>query len=108
MLTTRRGFLQQMTWFTAVAATGGTRAGHAPTAGASGPLLDTSALARYVDPLPIPALAKPTGLRPSPVDPALHVPYYRLAMRQFQAKVHRDVATTTFWGYDGSCPGPTF
>jgi spore coat protein A len=108
MLTTRRGFLQQMTWFTAVAATRGVHAGHATAAGAPGPLLDTSALARYVDPLPIPALAKPAGVRPSPVDPALQVPYYRVAMRQFQAKVHRDVAPTAFWGYDGACPGPTF
>ena len=28
-------------------------------------------------------------------------------MRQFQAKVHRDVPPTTFWGYNASCPGPT-
>ncbi len=29
-------------------------------------------------------------------------------MREFQAKVHRDVPPTTFWGYDGMSPGPTF
>jgi spore coat protein A, manganese oxidase len=29
-------------------------------------------------------------------------------MRQFQAKVHRDIPPTTLWGYDGSSPGPTF
>jgi spore coat protein A len=72
------------------------------------PLLDTSTLPRYVDPLPIPAPIKPAGLRPSPIDPARRVPYYRVGMRQFQAKVHRDVQPTTFWGYNASCPGPTF
>jgi spore coat protein A len=29
-------------------------------------------------------------------------------MRQFLAKVHRDVPPTTFWGYNSLCPGPTF
>jgi spore coat protein A len=71
-------------------------------------LLDTRALARFVDPLPIPVLVKPNGLKSSPADPATRVPNFRIAMRQFQAKVHRDVPATTFWGYNGSCPGPTF
>lgn len=103
MRTTRRRFLQNITWMTAAAAAHGAYA-----AGVSEQSIDTSALARFVDPLPFPALAKPAGLRPSPVDPALHIPYYRIAMRQFQMKVHRDVPATTFWGYDASCPGPTF
>ena len=76
-------------------------------AGAPAPLLNTSVLARFVDPLPIPPLARPVGERPSPVDPALKVPYYRIVMKQFQAKVHRDMPPTTFWGYNSSCPGPT-
>jgi len=29
-------------------------------------------------------------------------------MREFQAKVHRDLPPTTFWGYNGMSPGPTF
>ena len=65
-------------------------------------------LARYIDPLPIPAPAKRSGLRPSPTNPAMQVPYYRIAARQFQAQVHRDVPPSTFWGYEASCPGPTF
>lgn len=81
--------------------------GRYPGVGLSGKLLDTSALVRFVDPLPIPASAKPSGLRPSPVDPNLQIPYYRMAIRQFQMSVHRDVPPTTFWGYDASCPGPT-
>jgi spore coat protein A, manganese oxidase len=71
-------------------------------------LLDTNALARYVDKLPIPATAPKSGLRPSPAHPELHVPYYRVPMRQFAAKVHRDIPPTTLWGYAGACPGPTF
>jgi spore coat protein A len=29
-------------------------------------------------------------------------------MREFQAEVHRDLPPTTFWGYEGMSPGPTF
>ena len=60
-----------------------------------------------VDPLPIPAPAIPSGSRTSPIDPARRVPYYRIAARQFQSQVHRDVPPSTFWGYEASCPGPT-
>jgi spore coat protein A, manganese oxidase len=70
-----------MTWMTAAVAARSSHHGH-PAADAPAKLLDTSALARFVDPLPIPALAKPVGLRPSPVDPALQTPYYRIVMRQ--------------------------
>ena len=90
-------------------ATLGSHAGHSMSAPANPPanLLDTSALARYIDPLPIPHQAKPAGMRPSPADAAKHIPYYRIAMRQFQVRVHRDAPPTTFWGYDSACPGPT-
>ncbi len=104
MRITRRRFLQQMSWLTAATAA---RAAHVmQPAGTPAQLLDTRALAHFVDSLPIPAPAKPAGLRPSPADPTSQVPYYRIVMRQFQAKVHRDVPPTTFWGYNGSCPGP--
>jgi spore coat protein A len=110
MKTSRRRFLQHLGLLTAATAARGARTNpdmHMASLTAE-PLLDTSTLARYVDPLPIPALVKPVGLRPSPIDPAIRVPYYRVGMRQFQAKVHRDVQQTTFWGYNASCPGPTF
>jgi spore coat protein A len=70
-------------------------------------LLDTRALARFVDPLPLPVAAKPAGLRPSPADATSRIPYYRITMTQFRAQVHRDVPETTFWGYNASSPGPT-
>jgi spore coat protein A len=106
--TTRRLFLRHLSLLTAAAAARGQNAGHPMSAPpqAAGPRLDTSALARFVDPLPIPVRMKASGLRPNPGNQAEHIPYYRVAMRQFAAKVHRDVPPTTFWGYEGSCPGP--
>jgi spore coat protein A len=105
MGTTRRRFLQQMSWLTAATAAHGAHL--MQPAAASGQLLDTRALARFVDRLSIPVIAKSIGQRPNPADPASQVPYYRINMRQFQAKIHRDVPATTFWGYNASCPGPT-
>jgi spore coat protein A, manganese oxidase len=63
----------------------------------SGLSLSPGALTKYVDALPIPAAATP-----------LRKGHYRVVMREFQAKIHRDLAPTTFWGYDGLSPGPTF
>jgi spore coat protein A, manganese oxidase len=69
--------------------------------------LDPATLAQFVDPLTIPAVARSNGVRPSPVDSASKVLYYRLAMRQIEAKVHRDLPATRLWGFAGSAPGPT-
>src|ERR1700733_4316736 len=59
--------------------------------------LNPSALKKYVDALPIPERARP-----------LSKGHYRIVMREFQAKIHRDLPPATFWGYDGMSPGPTF
>ena len=109
MQASRRRFLQHMSWLTAAVATRGAHAGRDMhgMARAPEPLLDTNALARWVNKLPIPARMKAAGVRPSPADPSKQVPYYRVAMRQFQAKVHRDMQPTTLWGYEASSPGPT-
>jgi spore coat protein A, manganese oxidase len=66
----------------------------------AGVSLSPSALAPFVDALPIPPLAQPLS--------AGNTRHYRIAMREFQAKVHRDLPPTTFWGYGGTSPGPTF
>jgi spore coat protein A, manganese oxidase len=71
------------------------------------PLLDLNALARFVDPLPIPAILRPSGTRPGPENPSSTVPYYKVAMREFASKVHRDVKPTRLWGFGGASPGPT-
>ena len=75
--------------------------------------LNTRALAQFVDPLPIPEIAKSSELRPSPADPSVKLPYYRVGMRQFESKVHRDMKPTRMWGFGASAsgvssPGPTF
>jgi spore coat protein A len=70
--------------------------------------LNAHSLAQFVDPLPIPEIAKPDGLRPSPSDPSVKLPYYRVAMREFESKLHRDLKPTRLWGYGASSPGPTF
>lgn len=68
---------------------------------------DTNSLARYVDELPIPPVLRSAGLRASRGNRAVRIPYYRVNMRPFQARVHRDMPPTNLWGYGGICPGPT-
>ncbi len=53
-------------------------------------------------------LAKSSGLRPSPENSAVKIPYYPIAMRAMQVKLHRDLPPTTVWSYGGSFPGPVF
>ena len=65
-------------------------------------------LARYVDALPLPPVAKPDGLRPDPQDPTKQIPYFQIAMQEIWFPVHRDLKPTRCWGYSGSVPGPTF
>jgi spore coat protein A len=67
-----------------------------------------NSLAQFVDPLPIPEIAKSSGVRPSPVDASVKLPYFRIAMQQFETKIHRDLKATRVWGYGGASPGPTF
>ena len=58
--------------------------------------LNPSTLEKFVDPLPIPPVAKSTGAQRR----------YRLEMTEFLGKVHRDLPPTRMWGYNGSSPGP--
>jgi len=69
--------------------------------------LHPDALARFVDPLPIPATLAPSGARPDPDRPGESLAYHRVAMRETQVRVHRDLPPTRMWGYAGSIPGPT-
>lgn len=70
--------------------------------------LNPNVLERWADAMPIPALASTPGHVPDPRNRKMQIPRYRIAMREFQVKVHRDLPPTTFWGYNGMCPGPTF
>ena len=73
-------------------------AGGLAARGAS-PSLDAFKMAKFVDPLP-PSCAKSLGLRPVPGMPKVQAPYFRLAMNEFTAKVHRDLPPTRLWGYN--------
>lgn len=70
--------------------------------------LNPNSLEQFVDPLPLPTILQPTGKRPNPDNPAEQLPYYRVAMRPFEAKLHRDLKPTRLWGYASSSPGPAF
>jgi spore coat protein A len=81
------------------------------------PPLHPDALARFVDALPILRVHSPDGTRPDPAgDHAVlpkhsevsQLPFYRVAMREVDVRVHRDVPPTRMWSYGDSVPGPTF
>jgi spore coat protein A, manganese oxidase len=72
------------------------------------PALDPNSLTPFVDALTVPAAARSVEMRPSPANPAVKTPYYRIAMQAFETKVHRDMKPTRMWGFGGTFPGPTF
>jgi spore coat protein A len=67
--------------------------------------LDVRSLAKFVDPLPIPPIAKPVGVRH---EPARNTLLYRVEMQPVVSRIHRDVPPTHFWSYGATFPGPTF
>ena len=77
----------------------GQMAHHMPPVPSAPPLVDPDRLQPFVDALPIPEVAKPTGTG--------NMPLYKIPIREFFAKIHRDVPPTRFWGYGNSVPGPT-
>jgi spore coat protein A len=101
----RREFLRNSGMFAAALAAGQTKSRQikSPTR----PLLDLSKLERFVDPLPIPGVLRPKGMRPNPDNPSAVVPFYRISMKAAAAKIHRDLRPTEFWGFGQSFPGPT-
>jgi spore coat protein A len=70
--------------------------------------LNARSLAPFVDPLPVPEIIQPSAHRPSPDNATVLLPYYRVHMRQFETKIHRDLKPTRLWGYGAISPGPTF
>ncbi|MFZ0536932.1 MAG: multicopper oxidase [Candidatus Sulfotelmatobacter sp.] len=107
---TRRDFLQRSSLLATTLAAGksGLLNAMSQSVATMLPALDVNNLAQFVDPLPIPEIAKPQGLRPSPADAKLNVPFYRIQAQAVAAKVHRDLPPTNFWSFGSSTPGPTF
>ncbi|MFY9906612.1 MAG: multicopper oxidase [Terriglobales bacterium] len=109
---TRRKFLQRSSLLATTLATGKSglldalAASHAPATMPAA--LDVTTLPQFVDPLPIPEIARHQGFRPSPENPKLSVPFYRIQAQPIASKVHRDLPPTKFWSFGPSAPGPTF
>jgi spore coat protein A, manganese oxidase len=110
LVITRRSFLQRSSLLATTFATGkgGLLKAMAHSVATMPPALDVSTLAQFVDPLPIPQIAQRQGYRPSPTDPKLSVPFYRIQAQAIASKVHRDLPATKFWSFGSSTPGPTF
>jgi spore coat protein A len=100
---TRRTFLEQCGIFTAAIFMPQMR--HQPHP--SPRQINASSLTPFVDALPIPEIAKASGTKQSPANAAIKLPYYRMALREFESKVHRDLKPTRQWGFGNSSPGPT-
>ncbi len=65
---------------------------------------DPTTIPKFVDPLPIPAVAEPS-IR---YDANKRIePYYYIVMREAKHQFHRYFPYTTIWGYNGTYPGPT-
>lgn len=71
------------------------------------PVLNPNRLTKFVDSLKILPIAQPFGMRESPFHSGRQVPFYRMPMRQIEAKLHRDLPPTRLWGFDSMSPGPT-
>jgi spore coat protein A len=74
----------------------------------AGRVLQVPTLPRFVDPLPIPPVVRSTETRPDPARRGHTVPLYRVAMREIEVQVHRDLKPTRCWSYGAGMPGPTF
>jgi spore coat protein A len=105
LLFTRRGFLRTSGFLAAGLAAGATT--HSAKQATAPSPLDPNTLAKFVDPLPLLPVAKMAGVKPSPDDSKVQAPFYRIDMRELEAKIHRDLKPTRMWGFGGGSPGPT-
>jgi len=71
------------------------------------PLINPTSLARFVDALPVPSVARAESQRTHPAYPGRKLPCHRIEMRECKISLHRDIPATRMWGYNGQFPGPT-
>lgn len=57
-------------------------------------------LEKWVDEVPRPGVIEPQGTKEGQ-------PYYEVEIQEVEQDIHRDLPSTTVWGYDGQYPGPT-
>jgi len=102
---TRRSFLMQSAM--AAARLAGRESRWPLMANSSGsPRFEASSLSQFVDPLPVLPRVPQVGYRPSPENAGVKLPYFRVVMHQFEAKIHRDLKPTRVWGFGSNSPGP--
>lgn len=65
---------------------------------------DPTTIPKFVDPLPIPAIAEPGICYTYSGETKL---LYHMVMREARHRFHRYFPLTTIWGYNGTYPGPT-
>jgi spore coat protein A, manganese oxidase len=70
--------------------------------------LDLNRLARFVDQLPIPEIARPVRQHPLSAESNTQRPLYRVAMRQVMTKLHRDLPLTRVWTFGDTFPSVMF
>ena len=107
-VTTRRRFIQRSVLASA-GAVAARAVGHDMLPMAAPPVipnLDPNSLARFVDPLPMPPVARPSGAALGP--DGKRVAHYRVSMREAAIKLHRDLPPTKVWTCGGAFPGITF
>ncbi|HTX75207.1 MAG TPA: multicopper oxidase [Terracidiphilus sp.] len=102
-LLSRREFVRRTGMVAATVALPGAGSGRSLPATA---IQDPGKLKRYVDALPVLPIAQPAGKRPDPSNPAEKLPFYRMAMSEFESRVHRDLEPAHMWGFNGVSPGP--
>jgi len=61
--------------------------------------LDSTKLASFVDPLPLPVVQKPLGRKSSAVHQAVNAPYYPVRIRAIESRFHRDLPPARMWSY---------
>lgn len=105
-LINRRRFLQSSGLLIAGTSIGGP-ANLGQVRPAAGSVLDPGTLASFVDPLPVPPVARPVGSLPHPEIPGKLIPAYRISMRETLAKLHRDLPPTRLRTLGGYFPGMT-
>jgi len=67
---------------------------------------DPTTIPKFVDPLPIPEIARPEHLSNNyAYEQEL---FYHIVMKEAKHRFHSYFPLTTVWGYNGTYPGPTF
>ena len=100
MAITRREFLQKSGLMTGAVLTH--QAGHGVVGVRARPALARTLWRRSLMRCRFRGSRRARGWGPTPRNASVKIPYYRMAMRAFETKVHRDMKPTRMWGFGGN------